>query len=201
MIRLLARLVRARRGVAAVEFAVLAPAMFALIMGAIELAHIAVLRSTLEGAVGEAARVAAVRLDLTEDEREAAMVALIRQRMSEYPIAPGGQLTIETKVYHAFGSAMNEPYEDTNQNGVYDGPLNGTPGEPFDDRNLNGVRDVAIQSEGKLGGVGDVVGYTASFPARLYFSLLEVPFGAVGGITVAASTMVRNEPTTQGDGL
>lgn len=201
MIRTLRRLARDRRGTTAVEFAILAPAMFALIMGAIELAHLAVLRNTLEGAVGEAARTAAVRLDQTEDEREAAMVALIRERMGEYPLVAGRQLTIETKVYRAFGSAMQEPYEDLNNNGIYDAPLNGDPGEPFDDRNLNGVRDVAIQQEGKFGGVGDVVGYSATFPARLYFSSLEQAFGAAEGIDVTASTMVRNEPADQGSAL
>ena len=194
MIAMLLRLARARRGVAAVEFAVLAPALFALIMGAIELAHIAVLRTTLEGAVGEAARNASVRLDQTEEEREAAMVTLIQGRMAEYPRVHGRQLSIVTKVYRAFGSAMQEPYEDVNGNGRYEGPANGDPGEPFDDRNLNGVRDVAVQQEGRFGGVGDVVGYTATFPARLYFPMLESVFGAANGIEVTASTMVRNEP-------
>lgn len=201
MITILFRLIRERRGVAAVEFAVLAPAMFALIMGAIELAHIAVLRNTLEGAVGEAARIASVRLDQTEEEREASMVALIQGRMAEYPRVRGRQLTMETKVYRAFGSAMQEPYEDTNHNGHYDPPTHTDPGEPFDDRNLNGKRDVAVQKEGKFGGVGDVVGYTAHFPARLYFPLLEVAFDAVNGVEVSASTMVRNEPADQASAL
>lgn len=201
MIALLRRLQRDRRGVAAVEFAVLAPAMFALIMGAIELAHIAVLRNTLEGAIGEAARTASVRLDQSEDDREAAMVALIQGRMAEYPLARGRQLTVATKVYRAFGSAMQEPFEDTNHNGRYDAPAGGNPGEPFDDRNLNGVRDVAVQEEGKFGGVGDVVGYTATFPARLYFPMLESAFGALGGVDVTASTMVRNEPADQASAL
>ncbi len=201
MIATIRRLLRDTRGVAAVEFAVLAPAMFALIMGAIELAHIAVLRNTLEGAVGEAARTASVRLDQTEDEREAAMVALIQQRMAEYPRIAGRQLTISTTVYHAFGSAMQEPFEDVNKNGVYDAPVGGDPGEPFDDRNLNGKRDVAVQKEGKFGGVGDIVGYTAVFPARLYFPLLEKAFGAVNGIDITASTMVRNEPADQASAL
>lgn len=201
MIAVLRRLIRERRGVAAVEFAVLAPAMFAMIMGAIELAHFAVLRNTLEGAVGEAARVASVRLDQTEEEREATMIALIQGRMAEYPRVRGRQLTIATKVYRTFGSAMQEPFEDANRNGRYDGPINGNPGEMFDDRNLNGVRDVAVQQEGKLGGVGDVVGYTATFPARLYFPMLEDAFGARGGIDVSASTMVRNEPADQASAL
>ena len=201
MIAALRRLVRDNRGVAAVEFAVLAPAMFALIMGAIELAHLAVLRNTLEGAVGEAARTASVRLDQTEDEREAAMVALIQQRMAEYPRIAGRQLTMSTTVYRAFGSAMQEPFEDVNKNGIYDGPLAGNPGEPFDDRNLNGKRDIAVQQEGKFGGVGDVVGYTAVFPARLYFPLLEKAFGATNGIDITASTMVRNEPADQASAL
>lgn len=201
MIRLLLRLVRERRAVAAVEFAVLAPAMFALIMGAVEIAHLAVLRNTLEGAVGEAARIASVRLDQTEDEREAAIVALIESRMAEYPTVTGRQLSVVTKVYRAFGSAMQEPYEDTNHNGHYDAPEGLVPGEPFDDRNLNGVRDVAVQEEGRFGGVGDVVGYTASFPARLYFPMLESVFGATNGVDVTASTMVRNEPADQESAL
>lgn len=197
MIRLLSRLARDRRGVTAVEFAVLAPAMFALIMGAIELAHIAVLRNTLEGAVGEAARVASVRLDQTEDQREAAMIALITERMGEYPTMDGRTIAIETKVFNNFGSAITEPFEDRNGNGMYDGALPGIPAEPFDDRNLNGIRDVAVQKTSKMGAVGDVVGYTANFPARLYFQMLAPVFGGIDGLDVRATTMVRNEPVTR----
>lgn len=197
MIRLLRRLARERRGVAAVEFAMLAPAMFALIMGAIELAHVAVLRNTLEGAVGEAARVASVRLDQTEDEREATMVALIAERMRDYPMVARGQIGIQTKVFRSFRESMTEPYEDVNRNGSYDGPIPGVPGEPFDDRNLNGVRDAATQQAGRLGGVGDVIGYTATFPAKLYFAMLAPVFGGANGLEVSASTMVRNEPVTR----
>lgn len=195
--RRLHRLVADKHGIAAVEFAVLAPVMALLIAGTVEAGQIMMIRTTLEGAVGEAARAAIADLALSDDDRDAAMRAYIGQRMTPYNMVEGGELEIETKVFRTFGSAYPEAYEDLNSNGRYDPPTESFPGEPFDDRNRNATRDLAVPVEGKLGGPGDVVAYTAVFPARVYFGFLSGIFGKDGAFTVRASAVVRNEPVAK----
>ncbi|VWX54346.1 TadE/TadG family type IV pilus assembly protein [Novosphingobium sp. 9U] len=182
-----------RRGVAAIEFALIAPVVVLMVVGTIEISHMLTVQVSLDGAVAEAARVAAVRLDQSEDTRDTTMRDYVTKRMSAFPIANGQSVSITTKVYRTFGSSYPEGFTDTNGNGRYDGPFLLFAGEPFDDRNKNGVRDLASQITGKLGGPGDVVAYTAEFPAALYFDYFSFIAGA-DGFTLKASTVVRNEP-------
>lgn len=183
-----------RRGISAVEFAILAPVMILLTTATIEAAHLMMVRMTLEGAVGEAARTSMVSLHISEEDRDVSMRAMIGRRMASFQAHEGKSLSIATTVYRDFGSSHPEGYQDLNGNGRYDPPGGSAPGEPFDDRNRNGTRDVAAPVEGKLGGPGDVVSYTASYPAALYFGFLTPLFGAEEGFLVTASAVLRNEP-------
>lgn len=187
MIRRFASFRRDRRGIAAVEFAILAPVMILLIAGSIEAGHLFMVRNTLEGAVSQAAREAMANLELEEDVRDEMLRTRIGEIMGAYRTADGRELTIDTIVYRDFSSAYPEAFEDVNGNGVYD------EGEPFEDRNRNGRHDPATPVPGKLGGPGDVVAYTAVFPARLYFDFLGDIF-VRDGLPLTASTVMRNEP-------
>lgn len=182
-----------RRGVAAIEFALIAPVVVLMVVGSIEIAHMLTVQVSLDGAVAEAARAAAVKLDQSEDTRDTTMRDYVTKRMSAFPIAAGQSVAINTTVYRSFGSSYPEGFTDSNGNGRYDGPSGTFPGETFDDRNKNGVRDIASPITGKLGGPGDVVSYTAQFPAALYFDFFSFITGA-NGFTLKASTVLRNEP-------
>jgi len=180
---------RDARGTTIVEFGVLAPVMITLIMGAIEMGHFLSVRSTLEGAVVEAARQATASMEIDEDDRDQAMRDLITKHMSAFPIAEGHQLVIATKAYRDFGTAYPEEFTDTNGNGVYD------PGEAFIDRNGNGHWDPDLPISGTdLGSPGDVVSYTAIFVTDPYFQMIGRIMGLEGGLTLTATTVVRNEP-------
>lgn len=181
--RRLARSGRAQDGVAAVEFAMLAPAMILLLSGTIEAAHFLMVQSTLEGAVTNAARESAVALTVDEDVRFAAMSDRIEGIMQSYPVAEGEEVKIETQVYRSFGG---EAFEDLNQNGHYD------QGEIFVDGNDNGIRDAAQTTGGRLGGVGDVVSYNVTYPVDPFFPFLRPIFG--GALRLSSSTVARNEP-------
>lgn len=181
--RRLAALGRAQDGVAAAEFAMLAPAMILLLSGTIEAAHFLMVQATLEGAVSNAARENSVALTLDEDTRDAAMRARIAGIMHYYPAADGEELEIETQVYETLGG---EAFEDLNGNGQHD------EGEIFVDRNDNGVRDQATSKGGKMGGVGDVVFYSVTYPVDPFFPFLRQVFG--GPLRLTSSTVARNEP-------
>lgn len=189
----LARLRSDRRGLAAVEFAIVAPALLLLICGAIELGHLYMVRSVLEGSTVEAARLTTATLETSENDRDVAMRAYITKAMASFPVAPGQSIAIDTKVYRDFNAAYPENFEDLNNNGVYDPPAGAFGGEPFTDRNKNGKWDPRTEKGGKLGGPGDVVSYTVLFPARLLFDVPLMPPGLRDGMTLSATAVVRNE--------
>ena len=162
--------------------------MLTLICGTIELGHMIFARQALEGAVVEAARKATASLETSEAQRNTIMVASITKQMSGFPLAPDRQIAIATTVYANFSSAYPETFTDTNRNGTYN------PGEPYVDRNQNGRWDNAVAKSGTLGGPGDVVGYTVTFPKRLLFAYVGRFIGAPDGvIPLKATTVVRNE--------
>lgn len=189
---MLSALRRDRRGVAATEFAVLAPVMILLITATVEAAHIQMVQTSLEGAVATAARESVARMSLSDDERDTLMRERISTLMSSIPVASGRSLEISTQAYRTMGSAYPEAFEDANGNEVYD------EGELFTDRNHNGVRDVATPVAGKMGDVGDVVAYQVTYPVALYFPFLSPIFGETRDITTA--TVARNEPERSGSG-
>jgi Flp pilus assembly protein TadG len=182
------RVLRERRGVTIVEFAIILPAMLTLICGTIELGHMILARQVLEGAVVDAARKATASLETSEADRTTIMRASIRQSMNSFPLATGRDVQITTVVYANFSSAYPETFTDKNGNATYD------VGEPYVDRNANGHWDNAVAKTGTLGGPGDVVGYTVTFPKRLLFAFVGRFIGySAGVIPVKATTVVRNE--------
>jgi len=173
-------------GVAAIEFAMLAPVLILLLMGAIESSHYVMVKIALDGAVATAAREGVAQLNLSEDERDAKMRARIASLMSGHKPAPNETVTISTTVYRKFGDSYPEGFEDLNGNGVYD------PSEPYDDRNRNGSRDTSSAVAGKMGDVGDVVAYRVVYPTAPYFDMMKPIFG--DKIDLTTSTVARNEP-------
>lgn len=180
-------LLRDKRGVTAVEFAVLAPAMLMLICGSLEIGHMIFARVALEGAVTEAARVATASLETEESDRLVVLRDSISKTMRSFPIVSGRSITIETRVFRDFSTAYPEPYTDTNDNDTYD------LGEPYTDRNKNGRWDTVTPITGTLGGPGDVVSVTAVFPKRILFGFLPRQLNLGSAFTLRATTVVRNE--------
>jgi Flp pilus assembly pilin Flp len=181
------RLFRDERAVTAIEFAVISPAMLFLICSAIEIGHMAFTRIALEGAVTEAARVATASLETNEQARTQIMRASITRTMASFPLAHGQSVSIHTRVFRDFSTAHPEPYNDANNNRSYD------LGEAFTDRNANGRWDPATQIAGTLGGPGDVVSVTATFPKRILFGFLAHEWALGTSMNLHATTVVRNE--------
>ncbi|GAA0728709.1 TadE/TadG family type IV pilus assembly protein [Sphingomonas japonica] len=176
-----------RRGVTTVEFAILIPALFTLLCGTIELAHLVFARTVLDGAVVDAARSATASLETSEGDRADLMRESIRKTMRPFPLQPGSEIAIETAVYRDFGSVTAEYFDDANSNGTYD------LGESFTDRNANGQWDPSTPIAGELGGPGDVVSYTAVYPKRILFGFLVDFMGMQETFNVRSTTVVRNE--------
>lgn len=170
------------KGIAAVEFALVAPVLLLAIMGVFDAAYDMYTASLMEGAIQKAAR------DSTLEKASlntASIDNLVTRTVQD--LAPGATLTFKRTAYHSF-SAIGKPedYTDTNKNGKCD------KNEPYEDTNDNEVWDTD-QGEDGLGGARDAVLYqvTVTYPR---------PFGVASFLgwpatsTMTAKTVLANQP-------
>lgn len=191
------RLIRPdQRGSTIIEFAMLAPVMILLICGGIEYGHLYLGNMNLEGVTNEAARTAIASQERSIADRDAAVRTRIQEAMAGYPLQEGKQLEIQIKSYEDFAAAGTpEPFTDVNTNGRYDPPASLSPefaGEPFIDKNSNGSWDATSFKDETVGGTGEVVSYTVTYPAAFLFEFLR-PL-APEGVTLKTTVVARNEP-------
>jgi Flp pilus assembly protein TadG len=182
-LRLLNRLASDRSGAAAVEFALVAPALILLIVGSFEIAIMLFVGGTMESAV-----LAASRFGITgsTDEgvtREDRIREIIAERTLGF--VDLDEAEINTLVYPRYEDiGQPEPFTDDNGNGQHD------PGEAFNDVNGNGTWDDDMGTAG-LGGPGDIVLYDIEYETGAITELLEP---ILGRIVHRAAVAVRNEP-------
>lgn len=182
----LAALLADRRGANAVEFALIAPVLFALLLGLLEFALFMTARLTLESAVAEAARFGVTGSSLGASTREEAIRSVLERRAGS--LLEPARVRMDTKVYPDFSSiGQPEPWVDANANGVYD------PGERYTDVNGNGRWDTDMGRDG-LGGANAVVLYRARYDWRFLTPLVRALFPPDGTVELVATMAVRNEP-------
>lgn len=172
-----------RKGAAAVQFAVLAPALLLLIVGSFEVALLLFVAGTMESAVLAASRAGVT--GFTEDgvSREERIRDIIIDRTLGF--VDMDETVINTLVYASFDQiGQPEPFTDDNSNGVHDG------GEAFNDVNGNGQWDDDMGTAG-LGGPGDIVLYDIEYETGALTRFFEPIFGR---IVHRAAVAVRNEP-------
>ena len=169
-------------GATLVEFAMIAPAFFLMLMGLFDFGMQIYAQSVMQGAVHSAAR-------NTSLENGAGKLAAIDDAVARQvtKIAPRSNITFERKNYASFSDiGRPEDFTDTNNNSRCDN------GEPFEDINRNNVWDRDRGATG-VGGARDAVLYTASARFDRLF-----PFYAMMGLspqsTVTGRTVLRNQP-------
>ncbi len=171
------------RGAAAVQFAVLAPALLLLVIGSFEVSMSLFVSGTMESAVLAASRAGVT--GFTEDgvSREQRIRDIIMDRTLGF--VDMDRAVIRTLVYSSFDQiGQPEPFTDDNANGVHDA------GEPFNDVNGNGQWDDDMGTAG-LGGPGDIVLYDIEYETGAITNLFRHIFGRV---VHRAAVAVRNEP-------
>jgi Flp pilus assembly protein TadG len=188
----LRRIARDERGVTVVEFAIVAPVMGLLLLGAFDVAHTLYMRAALEGVVQKVARDATLESGLAS-ATQTALDDKVRNQIRT--LANNGTVTITRQWYRNYEQAAAsrfEPWTDTNGNGTCDGPQGLTPGEPFEDSNGNGVWN-ATGGNLSQGGASDAVLYTATVTYPRFFPLNNF-IGGSSTTTVRAQTILRNQP-------
>ena len=184
--RRLARLIRGRRGVTAVEFALIAPICMTLICVFIDLSMVMFITNVMEGGLREASRYAITGYLETGKTREQKIAEIVKDH--SYGLIQESDVTIIYKIYPSFEDVGKpEPFVDGNGNGQYDS------GESFTDVNKNGQWDADMGAAG-VGGPGDIVAYTVEYKWTLWTPLASEIWGDGGRITLNATIAVRNEP-------
>lgn len=189
MIRLTA-LARDRRGVSAVEFGLLTPALFAMLFGLLDLGHTMYTAQMLHGAIQQAARDSTLE---GASGQAAVLDGAVIQAVRA--VAPGAQVRFARKAYSNFSDAARpEDYTDVNANGRCDA------GEPFEDSNANGSWDTDRGQDG-FGGARAALLYTVTVNYQRFFPVHIFIPGQTETVSLTASTVLRNQPYTADTGL
>jgi hypothetical protein len=178
-----------RRGVSAVEFALVAPVLFTMIIGGLDLGYQAYARSVLQGALNDIARTGSLEgpdLHCAGETTEEKIACAVKNRSDS--VARNATYNFDIKSYFEFsGAGRGEKIvTDYNSNGRYD------EGDCFQDINVNGEFDAVGGREG-IGGADDVVFYdvTLTMPRLLPMASLV---GWSSEYEIRATTAVRNQP-------
>jgi hypothetical protein len=172
-----------QRGATLVEFALILPALLALVLGIFDLCYNVYTNEMLQGAIQRGARASSL-------EGAAANRASIDDQVTAevHTVAPNAVLTFGRKSYASFsGVGRPEDFTDINANAICDN------GEPYEDANGNGSWDKDPGQTG-FGGARDAVLYTVTvtYP-RLVPVAAFIP-GQNANFTLKSSTVLRNQP-------
>ncbi|HEU5048390.1 MAG TPA: TadE/TadG family type IV pilus assembly protein [Rickettsiales bacterium] len=186
---------KSEQGATAVEYAIVAPILLLLLLGTIEYGLVMYASAVLEGSTNAAARLAKTGYNNTSTSgtcasptqtRQQYITCVIQTRVSG--LLKANLLTVSSKSYSDYGNIGEpEPYTDINGVGHY------VVGDPYTDINGNGQWDSDMGAAG-LGGPGDIVVYTASYPWPIFTPMIQQFFGNNGTYTITSSAVVKNEP-------
>jgi hypothetical protein len=186
----LRRLRRDARGLAATEFAFVAPIFILMLMGIFDQGFAMYIQAALHGATQEGARQASLENTLFSDIE----AKVNRQVRNVVPTSdPNTEITftLDPTYYQNYNEIeLPEDFEDKTRAGVKDGIYQ--LDEWYVDRNGNNQRDTDVGLAGR-GGAQDVVSIKASLTYRRIFpfwSLIGQPQNQV----LSATTFLRNQP-------
>lgn len=172
-----------QNGIAAIEFALIAPIFLLLIFGLFDLAHMANAKSVFEGVVQRAARASSL-----ETADTSVIDTMVFNNLK--PLMPGIQrsdMTTKRMSYYDFADIKRpETIDDKNTNGKCD------TGETYFDENRNNQWDADVGVSGN-GGAGDVVIYTVEVTYKPPIRIPVLP-SAWASRKLMATAVKKNQP-------
>ena len=175
-------LLRDRRGVSAVEFAMISPVVFMLLFGVLNFGHQVYVASIIDGAMAKAGRDSSLESAFGD---QAAIETAIEEAI--LPVAPSATFDFTRRNYQDF-TRIDQPedFTDANGNDVYDSD------ECFFDINGNKTYDTD-RARGGQGGADDVAVVDVEVTYDRLFPMYGL--GELGQqVTSRASTVFRNQP-------
>ena len=178
--RALSSLACDRKGVTAVEFALITPVLLIAMMGVFDLGYNMYATNMLQGAIQKAARDSSL-----EGGGAAALDAKVAEAVRD--IVPDATLAYTRTAYASF-SDVRQPEDFTDIDG--DGVCNN--GEPFEDVNGNANWDADRGAVGQ-GGARDAVLYEVRISYLRAFPVANL-MGQSNTFSTVAKTVLRNQP-------
>lgn len=171
-------------GATIIEFAVVAPVFFLLLMIIIELGLINFSQVAVEAALAQASRSASIGDARIGGDRVSTVRALVEQKTSG--LINSAQITISATVVGQGTTAPPDYCLDP-------------PGTPVSCPSNNFVENngtPSYQGPGavSLGGSGDLIELRVSYPWRVQMPLLSSIVGQRGVMMISSTTVVKNEP-------
>jgi Flp pilus assembly protein TadG len=180
------RLGEDERGAALVEFAIVAPVMVLMLLGAFDIGHTLYARGVLQGVVQKVARDSTLETG-TATEQQEKLDNRVRAQVSA--LANNAAIKITRRYYRTFtqaAAARREDFTDNNGDGTCDA------GEPYEDANNNNIWDDDGADAGQ-GGAKDAVVYTVEVEYPRFFPIYNF-IGGSDTTTLTASTVLKNQP-------
>ena len=175
-----------RRGTTLIEFALIAPMLFMLLMGIVETGLMFAADILLQDATHSAARTGRTGFVETDSTRAATIRTIVQDRAGV--LMDASKISVSSKSYTGFSDLKKpEPFIDANGNGKRD------DGENYTDINGNGKYDEDRGASG-YGGSSQVVIYTVTYPWKFFTPLIGQLFSKTGTIDLTATAVVQNEP-------
>lgn len=185
-LRFLQRLRDEQRGATLIEFAIVAPVLCLMLMGAFDIAHSLYLRTVTEGIMQKAGRDSTLETSSNKSAQDALDEQVERQ---VHDLVKSADVKTYRRYYRSFAeakAAKPENFNDTDGNGKCNG------GEAYEDSNGNKVWDEDGGNAGQ-GGAKDAVYYTVKVTYDSLFPLWRM-IGQSQQKTITASTILRNQP-------
>lgn len=175
-------------GVTALEFAMIAPVLIAMLMGTIEISLMMFAQYMLESATHQASRTGKTGYSNTAaNQTQAQTIASILNARAAL-LFDTSKLSVSSLAYAQFDQiGQPEPFTDSNNNGVRDA------NENYTDVNLNGQYDIDM-GRSSYGTSSEVVVYTATYPWPIFTPVVNQFIGQNGTITLSSRFVVKNEP-------
>jgi len=177
---------RGEQGATAIEFAMIAPAYFFLIIGIMEVSMVMFAQHVLESASANASRIGKTGyVSPTQSQQQTILNTISSLGGFLLDI---NKVVVTSEAYKSFsGIGSGEPFVDANGNGKWD------VGENYTDSNGNGKYDTDIGTSG-YGQAGDIVVYTIAYPWPIMTPIMGLYIGTDGILTLKSRVVVKNEP-------
>lgn len=176
---------RCDSGITSIEFAIVSPVMFLLMMGIIEFSLITFTTTVMESAANTTARFGKTGYVAAGSSRQQQIIANINDRTAG--LLDPNRIVISTTVYSSV-DRVGDP--ETCINPVSP-PCPGTAGVNYVDINGNGQWDADMGVAG-LGSANDIVVYKVTYPWPIATPMISAIIGSPYNISVR--TIVKNEP-------
>ena len=182
----LRRLRDEKRGATLVEFAIVAPVLCLMLMGAFDIAHSLYLRTVMEGIMQKAGRDSTLETS-SNTSAQNALDDKVKSQVRK--LVKNADVDTSRRFYRSFAeakAAKPETFNDSDTNGRCN------DGEAYEDANGNNTWDADGGNAGQ-GGAKDAVLYTVTATYDSLFPLWKMIEGSQER-SVSASTILRNQP-------